>query len=297
VSGFPVARDSFHGIQFTVSPAQFEFIGPIDMAIPTSCKCGFKFTAKDSLAGKRVKCPRCQGVIQVPTSAAVGAAVGGAAPAVNKKLLDLLDETGVKSTPRGPICAACGSEMDPSAVICIDCGYNVATGQYLETYTDDDLADQMGNSEMTDAEKALAKAEREIDDSPIGADEQDFGDGADAYIVAMAGFAVFAVLLLLGLGTVLIMESLTENVNTGLISAIAGTAIYLGCAIWIIMIAFKSSQSTHGMAGIFTLGMYCPVYGFMRGSGTIGVSAIMALAFVISLGSWVYCIASGTFSG
>lgn len=265
------------------------------MAISTSCKCGFSFSAKDALAGKKVQCPRCQGVIQVPSKATVSSAVGSA-PQVNKKLLDLLDDAGVKSTPRGPICAACGSEMDPTAVICIDCGYNVATGQYLDTYTDDELSDQLDHADMSDAEKAMAKAEREIDESPIGADEQDFGDGADAYIVAMAGFAVFAVLLLLGLGTVLVMDSLTDDINTGLISAIAGTAIFLGCGIWITMIAFKSKQVSHGIGCLATVGLYCPVYGIMRGSGTIAVSAIMILAAIISGGSWAYCFASGVFA-
>ncbi len=247
------------------------------------------------MAGKKVKCPRCQGVIQVPSGSAVGAVAGSGRPAVNKKLLDLLDETGVKSMPKGPICAACGSEMDPNAVICIDCGYNVATGQYLDTYTDDEIADQLENSDMTDAEKALAKAEREIEENPIGADEQDFGDGADAYIVAMAGFAIFAVLLLLGLGTVLIMDSLTDNVNTGLISAIAGNTIYLGCAVWLTMIAFKSKQATHGIACIATGGMYCPVYGIMRGGGTIAVSVIMIVSYVIATASWFYCFRTGVF--
>lgn len=262
------------------------------MAIATRCKCGFSFSAKDALAGKRVKCPRCQNVLQVPDKSVVGAAAAG--PQVNKKLLDLLDDAGVKSTPKGPICAACGAEMDPSAVICIECGYNVATGQYLETYTDDELADQLDNADLSDAEKAIAKAEREIDENPISADEQDFGDGADAYIVAMAGFAVFGVLVLLGLGTVLVMETLTDDVNTGLISAIAGAGIYFGCAIWLTMIAFKS-QKVHGIVCIATGGLYCPIYGFMRGSGTIAVSAIMLVAWIISAASFFYCSATGVF--
>ena len=263
------------------------------MAIPTKCKCGFSFSAKDALAGKRVKCPRCQNVLQVPENAAVGAAVASG-PQVNKKLLDLLDDAGVKSTPKGPICAACGTEMDPTAVICIECGYNVATGQYLETYTDDELADQLDNADLTDAEKALAKAEREIEDNPIGAEEQDFGDGADAYIVAMAGFAIFGILVLLGLGTVLVMETLTDDVNTGVISAVAGTAIYLGGAIWITMIAFKS-QVGQGLGCVLSGGMYCPIYGFLRGSGTIAVSIIMIVAFVIAAASWFYCFQTGVF--
>ena len=263
------------------------------MAIPTKCKCGFTFSAKDALAGKRVKCPRCQNAIQVPDKATVGVAVA-AGPNVNKKLLDLLDDAGVKATPKGPICAACGTEMEASAVICIECGYNVTTGQYLDTYTDDELADQLENADLSDAEKAIAKAEREIDENPITADEQDFGDGADAYIVAMAGFAVFGVLVLLGLGTVLIMETVTHDVNTGLISAVAGSSIYIACGIWLTMVAFKS-QATQGIACIASVGLYCPIYGFIRGSGTIAIGVVMLSAFIISAASWYYCFATEAF--
>ncbi len=272
----------------------FFFLKTDKMAIPTKCKCGFSFSAKPGLAGKQVKCPRCQGVIKVPTTAAVGAATAGGGGPVNKKLLDLLDDAGVKATPKGPICAACGAEMDPAAVICIECGYNVATGQYLETYTDDELAEQLESSGMTDAEKALAKAEREIEDNPIGADDQDFGDGADSYIIAMAGFAIFAALVLLGLAVVLVMESLTEAVNTGMISAIASSMIYLGAAVWITIVAFRT-QSSQGIGCVLSAGLYCPIYGLMRGQGTIAISIIMIVAMVVGVASWIYCLNTGAF--
>jgi len=44
------------------------------MPIAVACKCGKKFQAPDSLAGKRVKCPGCQQLLVVPG--------GQAAPAV-----------------------------------------------------------------------------------------------------------------------------------------------------------------------------------------------------------------------
>lgn len=268
------------------------------MAIKTSCNCGFSFNAKDQLAGKKVKCPRCQGVITVPAeSAAVPAAAAGGGPQINKKLLDLLDDAGVKSTPKGPICAACGEEMAPTAVICVTCGYNVATGQYLETYTDDDYDEvRAGAAEMTDAEKALARAEREIADSPIGAEDQDFGDGADSYIIAMAGFAIFAVLLLLGLGVVLIMDSLTDSVSPAIISAIASTLIYAVCAVWISFVAFKVKPS-QAIICILTGGLFCPIFGFLQGRGTIAAAVIMIVSAIIGAGSWLYCYNTGLLSG
>lgn len=36
------------------------------MAVSTSCDCGKAFTLRDEFAGKRVKCPVCNRVFQVP---------------------------------------------------------------------------------------------------------------------------------------------------------------------------------------------------------------------------------------
>jgi hypothetical protein len=259
------------------------------MAIKSSCKCGFSFNAKDSLAGKNVKCPRCQEVVKVKNGAApVAAAAGTATRQVNKKLLDLLDDAGVRATPKGPVCAACGDEMNPTAIICIGCGYNVATGQYLETYTDDNYASENETAGLSAVQRAMAKAEREIAETPIGAEDQDFGDGADSYIIAMAGFAIFAVLVLIGLGVVLIMDSLTDSVNPAIISAIASSVIYSGCAVFIIIIGFRSKPG-HAIACVLTGGLYCMIYGFLQGKGTIAVAIIMIVGFVIGSASWIYC--------
>lgn len=267
------------------------------MPIKSSCKCGFAFNAKDSLAGKNVKCPRCQAVVQIKSGATpVAATAGSATRQVNKKLLDLLDDAGVRSTPKGPVCAACGDEMNPTAIICIGCGYNVATGQYLETYTDDNYAAENETADMTNAQRALAKAEREIAETPIGAEDQDFGDGADSYIIAMAGFAIFAVLVLLGLGVVLIMDTITDSINPAMISAIASSVIYTGCAVFIIIIGFRSKPG-HAIACVLTGGLYCMIYGFLQGKGTIAASIVMIMGFVIGSASWLYCYNTGLLTG
>jgi hypothetical protein len=43
------------------------------MAIVITCQCGASFRAKDELAGKQVKCPKCQAAIAVPGGQATGA--------------------------------------------------------------------------------------------------------------------------------------------------------------------------------------------------------------------------------
>ncbi len=50
------------------------------MPIPLSCTCGAKMKAPDHLAGKSIKCPKCQSVIKIP-GAAVPAGVGAASAA------------------------------------------------------------------------------------------------------------------------------------------------------------------------------------------------------------------------
>ena len=41
------------------------------MSIPVRCQCGKAFAARDDLAGKRVKCPACGGVLQIPSPPAL----------------------------------------------------------------------------------------------------------------------------------------------------------------------------------------------------------------------------------
>jgi hypothetical protein len=269
------------------------------MPIKTSCsKCTFSFNAKDALAGKNVKCPRCQNPVRIPTSsqaaaAPVSAASGGSVrqPA-NRKLADLLDEVGVRATPKGPVCAACGEEMDPTAIICIACGYNVATGQYLETFTDTQYEADQATAGMTTGQRLLKKAEKEIEDSPIGAEDQDFGDGADSYIIAMIGLAVFSILILLGLAVVLIMESATEDFSPAIISVIASGCIYAGCGVFLTVVGFRI-KPVHGIVSLVSVFLYSIVFGFMQGKGTILPAAIMIASLVIGAASGIYLALTG----
>ena len=214
------------------------------MPIKTNCSCGFSFSAKDELAGRRVKCPRCNQGVQIPTAEAMLATKQPAAVAgnVNKKLLGLLDEEGVKSAPMGPVCPSCGTEMHPASVICIECGFNSATGEHLESTVDDDTG--IIDLGQTDAEKIMAKAEDEIADVPVVSDDLDFGDGSDSYVVAIAAAAILGVFVFLGLGVVLIMETVTTDVNPANISFWASLVITTICQLWISAYAFFTNKVT-----------------------------------------------------
>jgi hypothetical protein len=48
-------------------------IGLIAMAIPVACPCGKQLKARDSMAGKRAKCPSCGRILDVPITEDVAA--------------------------------------------------------------------------------------------------------------------------------------------------------------------------------------------------------------------------------
>ena len=200
-------------------------------------------------------------------------------------MLDLLDTAGVESTPSGPVCTNCGAELSPMAIICIECGYNNDTGKQLETatYADPGVVD----AGMTDAEKMLARAEKEIDEMPVGASEQDFGDGADSFLIAGVAFVVAAILVGVGLGVMFTMDKIGEEVNTGLISFFGAVGLYLFCVAWITYIAFKA-KPLHGVICMFSGGLYCIIFGFLQGKALLLPTILCIVALLIGLISWIY---------
>ena len=91
------------------------------MSIAVSCSsCSKKFQAKDALAGKTVRCPKCQSPIQIPQPE-------------QSSLGDLLDEELAHATaepaedehaPRGTPCGQCGDLLPEGTRYCVVCGHN-----------------------------------------------------------------------------------------------------------------------------------------------------------------------------
>ena len=205
-------------------------------------------------------------------------------------MLDLLDDMGVESTPLGPVCQQCGSEMAPGAIICVECGYNNETGKMLETTTYKDPTEV--GSGMSDAEQMIAKAEKEIDESPVSATDQNFGDGADSILIAVVAMVVMVILAGIGVGTIFVMDRIGEQVNTALISVCGSVCIYLACGTWITYVAF-SSKPAHGLGCLFSVGLYAIIFGFMQGK-TLLLPAIICLASIlIGIVSWLVYSAGG----
>jgi hypothetical protein len=103
------------------------------MPIKVTCKCGQSFAAKDELAGKVVKCPKCANPLKVPAAGQKATAVAAATP-VTGGLADLLDEVGLKAQHddyKGRHCPSCNAPLAQNALLCVECGFNLETGRFV----------------------------------------------------------------------------------------------------------------------------------------------------------------------
>ncbi|MCI0357834.1 MAG: hypothetical protein L0211_05020 [Planctomycetaceae bacterium] len=124
------------------------------MPIKVQCACGAAFAAKDELAGRTVKCPKCQQPLAIPAAGAAPVAAQ-AAPAkqvqpaaVPRQVAaplpsqtapaphpggDIFAEAGLKAMQAGMSpCPACTAPMAINAIVCIKCGYNKNIGRRME---------------------------------------------------------------------------------------------------------------------------------------------------------------------
>jgi len=93
------------------------------MPIPVSCQCGYQVDAPDQYAGKQVSCPACQNPLQVP--------LPQQAP-IDTMLDEMLSDAGITAvTPGSYRCPNCTANIPGGAIICLECGYNVESGQMM----------------------------------------------------------------------------------------------------------------------------------------------------------------------
>lgn len=249
------------------------------MPIKIKCdSCSSSLTVSDKMAGKRGKCPKCGNVLSIPAAgeaddlslsptdgeSSTPASTGGWGQSAASPLDDLLSEAGVKAAAEGPTCPSCHAEVNPDARLCIECGYDFVEGRKLRTVVGYDHGSAMAG--MSETDKMLAKAEREIEETPTSMEEDDFGDGASSFLVA--GLIGFAALVLIGIGILVIflIDWYATDVSTSALIAM-GACVMLNVTgrLWIIVVAFQEGVG-HGLGCIFCE-CYLVVYGFMRFQG------------------------------
>ena len=85
------------------------------MAISVACSCGKKLKVKEESAGRKVRCPGCGEAVVVP---ALSDDDSQEAPGLAEKIQN---------------CPKCKNELDPGAVLCVKCGFNLKTRKMLTT--------------------------------------------------------------------------------------------------------------------------------------------------------------------
>lgn len=96
----------------------------VEGRITVECKCGKRLKAPVSAAGKKAKCPGCGNVLVIEAPP----------PAHDDSLADIYSlaadaEQASTRAASGPSCPGCGSSIEPAAVLCTSCGFNLKTGK------------------------------------------------------------------------------------------------------------------------------------------------------------------------
>ncbi len=261
------------------------------MPINAACsKCQHTISVRSEFAGKKIKCPKCQAVIQLPggVPAEVGATAGAGAARSSaptgprqrhNPLLDLLDTSGVEAAPVGQTCPNCGKEIAPGNVLCMDCGYHLGLGKQMETAIMIDEGDLPDDDGRTDAEKRMAKAEREVDENPIGEFGVDFGEGRESFLIALVAVAALVVFVGAGVAIISSFDFITNYIPSQMISLIASSVLAVTSAAWITTFAFRV-KPVQGLICVLSAFLYCVPFGFMQGRALL-LPAIMLLASLL----------------
>ena len=157
------------------------------MPIKVACKCGQKFAAKDELAGKAVKCPKCKQPLRIPggKQAPSKPAAPKQAPGTPQKpaapqspaglgggggMDDLFNDLTVEQsvTGTGNVCPNCLEGIAQNAVVCVHCGFRMDDGERLETEKGSEKVkrghqklESFGNAQLDQAAVNIEKDKRD----------------------------------------------------------------------------------------------------------------------------------------
>lgn len=273
------------------------------MPIKVTCKCGQSFAAKDQLAGKVVKCPKCAQALRIPQPQQEPPAPQQPTAPAGGGLGDLLDEVGMSGHAHddytGARCPSCDAPLAHNATICVECGLNLQTGKFVKGVGQ---ASRRGPVKAEGyegaAEELLDKAERALAAAPT-ADRGEKEKWFLPYVTAGALIAVGAVgfVLWMGFSKLINMpeEQAAEQASRLGDDVVKWTAISLlgiGGLVWnvawlmTIIHAFKFGDTIHGILSLVISG-YVAVYAFIEGLERevkmFGISLFMMIAGLLVL--------------
>ena len=226
----------------------------LQMPIKVTCKCGQSFAAKDQLAGKAVKCPKCAQPLRIPQPQAKPAAGQQPAAPAAGGLTDLLDEVGLSGHEHddyvGPRCPSCDSPMAQNAALCVVCGFNLQTGEFVKGVIQKSTAGpvQLEGFEGA-AESLLQKAAKSMRDD--SSEEQKMRrQGMPAWLIAV--LLAFVLTFMIGMSVLPRGQALMIS---GIVFIVALYIVATVANIMLIVIAFHESVA----AGLMF--MFVPFYG------------------------------------
>ena len=247
------------------------------MTIKVVCQCGASFGAKDELAGRNVACPKCKQPLKI------GAAPTPAAP-VSKAMTDLLDEAGFDKV-EGPRCPKCSKPIQPGSLLCVNCGYNLQTGEVLEG-ADIQIAASRGDKGVANKllDSAVSRiANEKLEDKKIRAQGTPIWVFFVAFFAVLAfvacmlmmprddafringiGLIVFGSVIIIAYGIRMIISAFFEGLNYGLLMFVPFYSLFYAFTRWSRVGGFFSLQ----MLGVFFI---------LLGWGMVAISPNMAI--------------------
>jgi hypothetical protein len=262
------------------------------MPIKVACKCGQKFAAKDELAGKVVKCPKCSKPLKVPAASRTSAPVAASAPG-GGSLADLLDEAGLTAKQddyQGRHCPSCNSPLAENALLCVSCGLNLETGKFIRGSVPIITKEKAKQAEGHEgaAERLLTRAEHALVQEKV---EQikNVREGAPIWAILCA---------LVVLGTLAVSMSFMPRSQafelSGAVCIIVCGIVQAACGLHLLVLAFKEDVLV-GVLYLFVpfYSLYFVITRWSRCRQTFLIAITAALASLLGFGMlWLASIVS-----
>jgi hypothetical protein len=254
--------------------------------IPVTCRCGQSFAAGDHLAGRTVQCPKCKSPLAIPAPQRAAAPLAPAAPQAPASPQpfaagpSIFDDAGMRTFTAGkPLCPECQAEMQPGAILCVKCGYNVQLGRKMTTYAKGATAKEGGHADA--AADLLRKAAKQLEEDRLE-EKNKYKTGMPWWMIG--GIFLFALATCIMLLVLPAQEAINYAIGMTLVAAWVATIYNL---ILLVIIAFKD-RPLHGVL-LMIHPLFAPLYILSRWEHTnhifwgvirVWIGALLVLIFL-----------------